>query len=246
MGRVALFRARRSGDDSLVAVLVRELRDGLRLRLAAARAGEGFDAGLSLRRLLGHFAIVPCVAERVRFLLHRQNCAADGTMLAFCQAGFCAGRSLCCINGFRVAECGDHSSLDLRAAGICASARPQAGFRAGRGFRHRPCAKIMNLCVIMLCGVDQGIICMANLNGIPLRFGSGIIYVFQIIAAHKDPVRELCDPFRDSNRFQMAAIRKRAIRNACYTGGNLIRCRHFSGRITNQLCLPLIKQNTVR
>ena len=36
---------------------------------------------------------------------------------------------------------------------------------------------------------------MANLNGIPLRFGSGIIYVFQIITVHKDPVRELCDPF---------------------------------------------------
>ena len=70
VGRVALFRARRSGDDSLVAVLVRELRDGLRLRLAAARAGEGFDAGLSLRRLLGHFAIVPCVAERVRVSVH--------------------------------------------------------------------------------------------------------------------------------------------------------------------------------
>ena len=70
MRRVALFRARRGGHNGLVAVLVRELRDGLRLRLAAARAGEGFDAGLSLRRLLGHFAIVPCVAERVRVSVH--------------------------------------------------------------------------------------------------------------------------------------------------------------------------------
>ena len=78
MRRVALFRARRSGDDSLVAVLVRELRDGLRLRLAAARAGEGFDAGLSLRRLLGHFAIVPCVAERVRVSIHIAITAGAG------------------------------------------------------------------------------------------------------------------------------------------------------------------------
>ena len=76
--RVALFRARRSGDDSLVAVLVRELRDGLCLRLAAARAGEGFDAGLSLRRLLGHFAVVPCVAQSVHISIHIAVAAGAG------------------------------------------------------------------------------------------------------------------------------------------------------------------------
>ena len=70
MGRIALGRASWGGHNSLVAVFVRELRDGLRLRLAAARAGEGLGAGLSLRRLLGHFAVVPCVAERVHVSVH--------------------------------------------------------------------------------------------------------------------------------------------------------------------------------
>ena len=44
MGRIALFRARRRGHNSSVAVFVREHRDGLRLGRAAARAGIGPDA----------------------------------------------------------------------------------------------------------------------------------------------------------------------------------------------------------
>ena len=63
VGRIALGRARRRGDDCLVAVFVRELRDGFRLRRAAARAGIGPDAGLRLCRLLRHFAVVPCVTQ---------------------------------------------------------------------------------------------------------------------------------------------------------------------------------------
>ena len=78
MRRVALFGACRGSHNGLVTMLVREFRDGLGLCLAAARAGEGLDAGLSLRRLLGHFAIVPCVAERVRVSIHIAITAGAG------------------------------------------------------------------------------------------------------------------------------------------------------------------------
>ncbi len=70
VGRVALFGAGRSSDDSLVAVLVREVRDGLRPGLVAARAGEGLHTGLGFRRLLRHFAVVPSVAECVHISVH--------------------------------------------------------------------------------------------------------------------------------------------------------------------------------
>ena len=70
MGRVTLGRAGRSSDDSLVAVLVRELRDGFRLCLAAAGAGEGLHTGLGFRRLLRHFAVVPCVTQSVHVSVH--------------------------------------------------------------------------------------------------------------------------------------------------------------------------------
>ena len=78
VGRIALFRARRRGDDCLVAVFVRELRDGFGLRLAAARAGKGPDAGLRRGRLLGHRAAVPCMAERVHISIHVAVAAGAG------------------------------------------------------------------------------------------------------------------------------------------------------------------------
>ena len=78
MRRVALFRAGRRGDDCLVAVFVRELRDGFGLRLAAARAGKGPDAGLRRGRLLGHRAAVPAVAERVHVSVHIALAAGAG------------------------------------------------------------------------------------------------------------------------------------------------------------------------
>ena len=78
VGRIALGRARRRGDDCLVAVFVRELRDGFGLRLAAARAGIGPDAGLRRGRLLGHFAAVPCVAERIGVSIHVAVAAGAG------------------------------------------------------------------------------------------------------------------------------------------------------------------------
>ena len=78
MRRVALFGAGRRGHNSVIVVLVRELRDGLRLRLAAAGAGEGLDAVFGLSRLLRHFAVVPCVAERVRVSIHIAITAGAG------------------------------------------------------------------------------------------------------------------------------------------------------------------------
>ena len=78
MGRVTFGRAGRSSDDSLVAVLVRELRDGLRLRLAAAGAGEGLYAALGFRRLLRHFAVVPCVTQSVHISVHVAVAAGAG------------------------------------------------------------------------------------------------------------------------------------------------------------------------
>ena len=76
--RVALGRAGRGGHNSIVAVLVRELRDGFRLRLAAAGAGEGLHTGLGFRRLLCHFAFIPCVAERVGVSIHIAVAAGAG------------------------------------------------------------------------------------------------------------------------------------------------------------------------
>ena len=60
---VALFGAGRRGHNSVIVVLVRELRDGFRLRLAAAGAGEGLHTGLSFGGGLRHFAFVPAMAE---------------------------------------------------------------------------------------------------------------------------------------------------------------------------------------
>ena len=88
MGRVTFGRAGRSSDDSLVAVLVRELRDGLRLRLAAAGAGEGLYAALGFRRLLRHFAVVPCVTQSVHISIHIAVTAGAGVRrVAFGRAG---------------------------------------------------------------------------------------------------------------------------------------------------------------
>ena len=78
VGRVALGRTGWSGHNSLVAVFVRELRDGFGLRLAATGAGEGLYTGLGFRRLLRHFAFIPCVAERVRVSVHITVAAGAG------------------------------------------------------------------------------------------------------------------------------------------------------------------------
>ena len=45
-------------------------RDDLGLCLTAAGAGEGLHTGLGFRRLLRHFAVVPCVAECVGISIH--------------------------------------------------------------------------------------------------------------------------------------------------------------------------------
>ena len=78
VGRVALGRAGRSSDDSLVAVRMRKHRNSLRLGLAAAGAGEGLHTGLGFRRLLRHFAFIPSVAERVRVSIHVAVTAGAG------------------------------------------------------------------------------------------------------------------------------------------------------------------------
>ena len=49
---------------------MRNHRHSLRPGLAAAGAGEGLHTGLGFRRLLRHFAVVPCVAECVGISIH--------------------------------------------------------------------------------------------------------------------------------------------------------------------------------
>ena len=70
VGRIALGRARRRGDDCLVAVGMRKHRNSLRLGRAAAGAGVGLDTGLRRGGGLRHLAAVPCVAERVHISIH--------------------------------------------------------------------------------------------------------------------------------------------------------------------------------
>ena len=70
MRRVALGRARWCRDNILIAVHMRNHRDGFRLCLAAAGAGEGLHTGLGFRRLLRHFAFIPRVAERIHVSIH--------------------------------------------------------------------------------------------------------------------------------------------------------------------------------
>ena len=76
--RVALFGAGRRGHNSVIVVLVRELRDGLRLRLAAAGAGEGLYAILGFSGGFRHFAFIPRVAERVHVSIHIAVAAGAG------------------------------------------------------------------------------------------------------------------------------------------------------------------------
>ena len=88
MRRVALFRAGRRGHNSSVTVLMRKFWDGFGLCLAAAGAGEGLDAALGLRRLLGYFAIVPAMAERVHISVHVAVAAGAGVgRIALFRAG---------------------------------------------------------------------------------------------------------------------------------------------------------------
>ena len=70
VGRVALFRAGRRRDNILIAVHMRNHRHSLRPGLAAAGAGEGLHTGLGFRRLLRHFAVVPCVTQSVHISVH--------------------------------------------------------------------------------------------------------------------------------------------------------------------------------
>ena len=78
MRRVALFRAGRRGHNSVIAVLMRQGRDDFRLRLAAAGTGESLHTGLGFRRLLRHFAIIPCVAECIHISIHIAVAAGAG------------------------------------------------------------------------------------------------------------------------------------------------------------------------
>ena len=78
VGRVALLGAGRRGHNSIVAVFVRQSRDDFRLRLAAAGAGEGLHTGLGFRRLLCHFAVVPCVAKCIGVSIHIAVAAGAG------------------------------------------------------------------------------------------------------------------------------------------------------------------------
>ena len=76
--RVALFRAGRCRDNILIAVHMRNHRHSLRPGLAAAGAGECLHTGLGFRRLLRHFAVVPCVAECVGISIHVAVAAGAG------------------------------------------------------------------------------------------------------------------------------------------------------------------------
>ena len=70
MGRVTLGRARWRRDNILIAVHMRNHRHSLRPGLAAAGAGESLHTGLGFRRLLRHFAVVPCVTQSVHISVH--------------------------------------------------------------------------------------------------------------------------------------------------------------------------------
>ena len=127
MRRVALFGAGRRGHNSLVAVLVRELRDGFGLRLAAARAGEGLGAGLGFRRLLRHFAVVPCVTQSVHISVHVAVAAGAGVRrVALFGAGRRGHNSVIVV---LVRELRDGLRLRLAAAGA------GEGLHTGLGFR---------------------------------------------------------------------------------------------------------------
>ena len=76
--RVALFRAGRRRDNILIAVHMRNHRHSLRPGLAAAGAGEGLHTGLGFRRLLRHFAVVPCVTQSVHISVHVAVAAGAG------------------------------------------------------------------------------------------------------------------------------------------------------------------------
>ena len=80
---VALSAAGAAGHDA-------GCRDDLGLCLTAARAGEGLHTGLGFRRLLRHFAVVPCVTECVGISIHIAVAAGAGVGRV---ALFRAGRS---------------------------------------------------------------------------------------------------------------------------------------------------------
>ena len=70
VGRIALGGAGRRRDNILVSVHMRKHRNDLCLGRTAARAGEGLHTGLGFRRLLRHFAVVPCVTQSVHISIH--------------------------------------------------------------------------------------------------------------------------------------------------------------------------------
>ena len=76
--RVALGRARWCRDNILIAVHMRNHRHSLRPGLAAAGAGVGLHTGLGFRRLLRHFAVVPCVTQSVHISIHVAVTAGAG------------------------------------------------------------------------------------------------------------------------------------------------------------------------
>ena len=126
VGRVTLGRAGRGSHHILVAVLMRKLRDGFGLRLTAAGAGEGLGAGLGFRRLLRHFAVVPCVAERVRVSIHIAITAGAGVRrVALFGAGRRGDDSLVAVDGLR-----------LRLAAARAGEGLHAVLSFGGGLRH--------------------------------------------------------------------------------------------------------------
>ena len=57
---------------------MRNRRHSLRPGLAAAGAGEGLHTGLGFRRLLRHFAVVPCVTQSVHISIHVAVAAGAG------------------------------------------------------------------------------------------------------------------------------------------------------------------------
>ena len=113
-------------------MLVRELRDGLRLRLAAAGTGEGLHTGLGFRRLLRHLAFIPCVAECIHVSIHVAVAAGAGVRGITL---FCAGRrghnSVIVV---LVRELRDGLRLRLAAAGAGEGLYAVLGFSGG--FRH--------------------------------------------------------------------------------------------------------------
>ena len=145
MGRVTLGRARWRRDNILIAVHMRNHRHSLRPGLAAAGAGEGLHTGLGFRRLLRHFAVVPCVTQSVHISIHVAVTTGAGVRrVALFRAGRRRDDILVSVHMRK-----HRNNLRLGRTAARAGKGLEAGLGFGGGFRHHaiiPCmAKSRNL-----------------------------------------------------------------------------------------------------